>query len=492
MIDTMESTEGWEPIISAEPHIVNERYPHERALAYAFMVWPEESITAWKARVGGIPNPGSTLFRDERCRLFVQKIIELHKKGVKQLSNFVLKQNCTGEEIESFGGWKHIVGHYEFMLVGAGFHGQMDLLLDQYRVLEMQKLMQFASDSVADGNSLNDVIAMVGDKSRALLKVESGMLTPSATVCLDEMDKKTTEDAVGEGIPTSFREFSRFVGDYKRTYITLVGAPPGNGKTAFAMQEIQCALEHNFVVDAFLMESTFGQYTDRFLMRNYRIRGGKLKSKFFTKDELHGIHAGMEKLSAFENRLFLAPPENYSAAGIEAKIQERKASTGLPCDLIVVDHLDCMDIPRDKGESQFEAMKRTVLYLRSIAARENAAMLLCSQLSVDAIRNSVGAKEKFPTLDAFRGGTPTEAAKVVMILNKDKQAMLDGSEVVEQQMVICKANDGQTGFVRSLFLKPYAMHIEDCDRANRAQYEQWLDSLNYPLDTERTDVRNRK
>lgn len=489
--DVLEVEEGvWEPLVTNSPLLAQEKYPHERALCYWFMLNPAESVAAWKNHVSKIENPGKALLQSDKCRLLVGKIVSLYKQhGMERVSLMTLKEHCTPEEIESFGGWKHIVEHFEFMLIGSGFHDLMGTLLDHYRVREFQRLVDFAAESANDGKSLNDVIAMVGEKTRTLLKVDAGMMTPTVDICVNEIEKKIREDSTDESIPSTFRSFAGMVKEYQRGQIALVGAPPGNGKTAWAMQEIQCALEHGFTVDAFLMESTFSQFTDRYIMRNFAVKGGRLNRKSFTQDELRAIQDGMESLNRFENRLYLAPMANYTAGGIDAMLQERKAATGRGIDLIVIDHLDCMSIPREKGQSQFDAMKETVLQLRGIATRENAAMLLCAQLSVDAIRNSVGQKERLPTIDAFRGGTPTESAKVVVILNKDKQAMLDGTPYVEQQAVICKANDGETGFVRMLFLKPFAKHIEDTSPACRVQYKRWLDALEFPMDYQRKDVR---
>jgi replicative DNA helicase len=320
------------------------------------------------------------------------------------------------------------------------------------------------------------------------MRAETAMATPTADVCNDEIDRMITEEATGDDIPTSFRAFAEHVGEYKRGQITLVGAPPGFGKTAWAMQEIQSALTAGFVVDAFLMESSKAQFSERWVMRNGAVTGGKFKRKSYTQDDFKAISDCMAMLNKFENQFYMAPMENYTVAAIDALIQARKTNTGQPCDFIVIDHLDCLSVKREKGQGQYEAMKDAVLQLRGMAARENAAMLLMGQLNVDAVKNTVGQANKFPTLDAFRGGTPVEAAKVVVILNKDKQVMLDGSPVVEQQIVICKANDGNTGYIRSLFLKPFAMHIEDVGN-NRQHYAKWLNALKFDMNYQRKDMR---
>lgn len=466
-----------------------EVYPYDRAIAYHFMAWPQESIQVWRNCTAGITNPGAALIQSDRCRALISKIIQLiTKDGHKHFDLFLLRANSTDSEIEQMGDLSYICGHFDYYFNAPRFTETMRILIEKFRVRECLNLMHSTIENATDAQSLAKSIAMLEDHSRKLVKTEGEMLTPTPEVCVAEMDKKVTVEDTGDRIPTSFRRLARFVGDYRRTMITLVGAPPGNGKTAFAMQEIQCALEHGFCVDAFLFESTFSQFTDRYIARQFKINLNRFSHKSFTKDELLGIHNGMDAMMKFQNRLFLSEPVGMTPDEIDAKIQDRKQRTGKPCDLIVIDHLDAMNFPRNgKSETDYETRKRGILSLRNIAARENAAMLIVSQLSVDAVKNSIGKDSRLPTMDVFRGGTPTEAAKVVLVLNKNQQDMIK-SDVVEQQIVICKANDGRTGFVRSLFLNPFAMHIEDSPE-NRLRFAAELESMKFDIHRKRKDAR---
>src|SRR5690606_35860444 len=97
---------------------------------------------------------------------------------------------------------------------------------------------------------------------------------------------------------------------------------------------------------------------------------------------------------------------------------------------------------------------------------------------------------RFPGIGAFRGGVVTEYAKVVIILHKDEQEMLKANQpVVEQHIVICKANDGASGAIQSLFLKPFAMHIEDGDIKDRLRFREHLEALHFDINTPRKDMK---
>lgn len=462
---------------------------YERSVCGAMFIYPEAMISAWRAKVGSIPNPGNALFFFDRTRAFFKNALLLHKRGLN-IDPVTMARELPKSDFEAMGGLIYAIGHVDYCFSLEASVSHLDAMIREHRARHLQQLCQTAMETATDTESLNNAITLLNEQATKLLTIDTDLITPTEDICVDVIERLTMDKDSGHDIPTSFRSVADFVGDYKRGQITLIGAPPGNGKTAWAMQEIECALKHEFVVDAFLMESSFDQFSERFLMRNYAIRGGKFKTKFFTREEHESLQNGMEALTTYKHRFHMAPMENYTAADIDAVIQKRKAETGLPCDLIVIDHLATMSHPQERGMSQYEASKRTVHQLRSLAARENAAMLLMDQLSVEAIRNSFKGGSKLPTLAAFRGGTPVESAKVVMILHKDEQDMLrNDSPVVEQRVVICKANDGQTGYVRSLFLKPFAMHIEDTSHHQRQDHAKWLDALNYPLDTKRKDVK---
>ena len=462
---------------------------YERSVCGAMYVYPESMISVWRAKVGAIPNPGNALFFFDRTRAFFKNALMLHKRGLN-IDPVTMARELPRSDLEAMGGLAYAIGHVDFCFSLEASVNHLDAMIRAYKTRQFREICQIAAETSTSIEDLNSTIALLNEQATKLLTTNTELITPTEDLCVDVIERLTIEKDSSSDIPTSFRSVADFVGDYKRGQITLIGAPPGNGKTAYAMQEIECALKHSFIVDAFLMESSFDQFSERYLMRNYAIRGGKFKSKFFTVDDHRGIQEGMEALTHYKNRLHMAPMENYTVADVDAFIQKRKNETGLPCDMIVIDHLATMSHPQERGMSQYEASKRTVHQLRSLAARENAVLLLMDQLSVEAIRNSFNGGSKLPTIAAFRGGTPVESAKVVMILHKDEQDMLrNDSPVVEQRIVICKANDGQTGYVRSLFLKPFAMHVEDTSLQQRHEHAKWLDALHYPLDTRRKDVK---
>ena len=492
MIDTPEyADEVTEhlPLIVDDAVLVRDPNPDERALCSFFFCQPRQTLELWQSMTAsiGVDKPGQraadVLIQDERHRMFIRTVLEMIKAGYDEITFFDMVKNfATPERIEKMGGVPYLTRHSDFALVGGvNLRHHIEQLVDRYRLRKFQEIAENALYVAVDGKSLNGVIDDIAQRTKTLLKANTAVLTPTIDVCLDAMERLTMEEGDDGTIPSSFRHLAENVGNHRRTYMWLVGAPPGNGKTAFAMQEIQCALEHGFTVDAFLMESSFDQFMERYLMRNFAIRGGKFKSKFFTKDERAAIMTGAENLQKFEGRFHMAPPMSYNASQIDALIQERKQKTGTPCDLIVVDHLDKMAASRkDVGVASFDSTKENVQALSNIAARENAALLLLSQLSVSAIRDSFQKNSRIPTLGAFRGGTSTEYAKVCLILFKDEQEMLkNDSPVVEQEIVICKANDGNSGTIPSLFIKPLAMHIEDAASVERAKYQRHFEAVNW-------------
>ena len=491
-VQTMRELEpGMQLVVSSVDanQIMHDQAGYERSVCGAMLIYPEAMLDAWRAKVAKIQNPGTALFVYDRTRAFFRNAALLHTRKL-HIDPVTMARELSQEDFAEMGGLMYVLQHTDFCFSLEASVSHLSRMIEAYRARQLQGLCHAAMDAATDTESLNSTITLLNEQATKLLTSSAELITPDEETCIDVIERLTTDRDSGQDIPTAFREFSNFVGDYKRGQITLIGAPPGNGKTAWAMQEIDCALKHGFVVDAFLMESSFDQFSERFLQRNYAIRGSKFRSKFFTKDEHGAIQSGMETLAAYKSRFHMAPMANYSVAEIDALIQTRKQATGLPCDLIVVDYLSTMSHPQEKGMSTYEAAKRTVHQLRSLAARENAAMLLLDQLSVEAIRTSFKGGSRLPNISAFRGGTPVESAKVVVILHKDEQDMLKNEvPVVEQKIVICKANDGQTGYVRSLFLKPFIMHVEDTSPQVRAQHAKWLNALNYDLNTPRKDVR---
>lgn len=460
----------------------------ERSVCGAFFYHPAEMIEQWRILTAGIHEPGKAVITRERHRAFIRRILAMIKAGLP-IDPISFHKHSTLEERDACGGMGYVCEHgrYYFSLQSSRHH--LSLLVDDYRRRALIEVTEKVAGKVAVGADVNAAIAELAEKTKSLLRSNNTMQSMDYNTVADIMESLIKPEAVTT-VPSFFRAVAETAGDYQRGQISLIGGPSGTGKTAHAMQEIEHFLGKGLVVDAFLMESSQEQFVSRALSRRRLIHGRRIINRSFTQDDTRAMFSEIEELAKFENQLYMAPRALYSALDIAAMVQERKQRTGQPCDAIVVDYLGRMKACNPKhSATEYDAIHENVAHLWNLAAQENAALILYSQLTMEAVRHSFHGSSKVPSIGAFKGGAPTEAAKMALILYKDEQDMLAGPQVVEQKLVICKANDGGTGVVHSLFLKPYAMHIEDTCDHDRTPYAAHLRSLGFELHQLRKDGR---
>lgn len=441
------------------------RLAMEITVCSGFVGQPEEFSRIWRNYTQSIPHPERTLFKHSEHAEFVAWILPKIQNNDPMNAITLVQMATESQMISKLGGIHQILSYGKsFSQIGIEVaKQQLERLIDLWKRTEFETHVKFALESASKGNNLSNVIIDLLQSSKGLINVESKLFSTSEAIVEQAFKQITDPTETSHFIKSKFSTMGSMYGHYQRGQIFMIGAPTGNGKTAFVMMEIDYALENGLTVDAFLMESSFRQYMMRHIAQKQNIPISKFMNRILNKTEMERAIEEKNRMMQYENQIHFAPDNSLSALDIDALIQERKAKTGKKCDIIFVDHLNTMrPMTKGTGATDYQHYVDTMQELKDIASRENAALVLAAQLNTQTVRDNFDGPHKLPTLDSFRGGAPTEAAKVCVILHKNKQDMLDRDRpVVEQRMVVVKANDGETGVVDSLFVRPIAMHLED-------------------------------
>ncbi len=469
---------------------LNDPDVEERSVCGAFWFFPEEMIQAWKIRVQGIDKPGEKIFTREKHRHFILKAIEINRKGL-QVDPITMVKNTKPADVNRMGGMQYCMNHANYFFSIKSSTSHLDMLIDNYRRRALDTMTTEVIEQVKAGGDVNQGIADLTNGAKGLLRGNSTMQSMDPDSMVDTLEQIIgTAEADTSYIPCSFRNLARVMGDHPRGEIRAIGAPSGNGKTALVLTEILFALEHGFVADIFLLESSRQQLVERTAMQKFFADGRNFRSRKTTPSDREALHNAAEYLTKFNGRLHMAPRGLFSAMDIRAMIQERKQRTGQPCDLIVVDHLQRLKACNSKhSPTDFAAVHENVEQLWALAAEENAALLLLCQLSLDEIRHSFKKDNKFPTMGAFKGGAIHEAAKSALILYMTEEESHSGKPVMHENICIVKANDSGKGRVQALLIGPHALHVEDTCQHDRLQYQRQLAALGFPLERRRKDDR---
>ena len=269
---------------------------------------------------------------------------------------------------------------------------------------------------------------------------------------------QTDKDAA-RGTPTGFAGVDKLLIGMGSSDLVLVGARPGMGKTAFALNvATNVALQTGKKVCIFSLEMGAEQLASRMiaseaLVDSYRLRSGQIDS-----DEWKKIADATMRLSATD--ILIDDTSGITVTAMKAKLR-RVENLGL----VVIDYLGLMESEQhyDSRALEVSVISRG---LKLMAKELRVPILCCAQLS----RGPESRTDKRPQLSDLRdSGAIEQDADVVMFLYREEYYNTsrdpDQKDGNIAEVIVQKNRHGSTGNVKMAWLPAYTkFRTIDTDR----------------------------
>lgn len=219
---------------------------------------------------------------------------------------------------------------------------------------------------------------------------------------LDELDRGRTapEDAAPEGVlPTGYASQAQdgdldalLNGGFRPGDLVVVGGMPSMGKSAFALGCGANAAQDGARALYFSVEPRLAEWTRRLAAFYTGIPLDLLLDPRRLRQDQFDVLAEWEATA----RERLSFPLHYQpGADVRVVVQRaRQEAMGGGLDLLVVDHLQLMEHPRERGELKSSAIGRTTHALKNLAGELKCVVVLLSQLTREAVRVDGKAKPR--------------------------------------------------------------------------------------------------
>ena len=266
---------------------------------------------------------------------------------------------------------------------------------------------------------------------------------------LENLHRLQTDKDAANGTPTGFSGVDKLLVGMGDSDLILVGARPGMGKTAFALNvATNVALSSGKKVCLFSLEMSAEQLASRMiaseaLVDSYSLRSGQLQPEDWKK-----IADASMRLSATD--ILIDDTSGITVTAMKAKLR-RVENLGL----VVVDYLGLMESEQhyDNRALEVSVISRG---LKLMAKELRVPILCCAQLS----RGPEGRTDKRPQLSDLRdSGAIEQDADVVMFLYRDEYYNTsrdpDQKEGNIAEVIIQKNRHGSTGNVKMGWLGTY-------------------------------------
>lgn len=267
-----------------------------------------------------------------------------------------------------------------------------------------------------------------------------------ATVQQQIKERKINPD-VNIGTPTGFPALDSVIVGLSGSDLILVGARPGMGKTAFAMNiATQAAEKLGKTVCVFSLEMSGEQLALRMLSSEAQVDGYKMRTGRIDDPEWKSIAYAASKLAELD--ILIDDTPGASVANIIAKMRRVK-NPGL----IVIDYLQLMQgDERRRSDNRVQEVGDISRGLKLLAKKLNIPVIACAQLS----RGPESRTDKRPMLSDLRdSGAIEQDADIVLFLYRDEYYKDKENTRSLAEVIVAKNRHGSLDKVKLGFIGQY-------------------------------------
>lgn len=307
-------------------------------------------------------------------------------------------------------------------------------------VLPFSECIDYAEEQIADliKNRRTSSFSSLDDVSNELLKKVK-----------DKMNKMEENDVVG--LKTGFTQLDKYTQGFQPEQLIILAARPGGGKSAFALNIAKNVADRNphAHIAVFSLEMAVEMVTSRILANAATINSRDIKSGNMTKQELAKLESQIEAMKNLN--IHFSDESLVNISDIRTMCRKLYQKHGLS--LVVIDYLQLIDTPKERGKQQRSRQEEVANISRGLKllARElKCPVLALSQLSRNAEKRE-RKDTKITMADLRESGAIEQDADIILILNKQD----DGSDVIT--LNIAKNREGESDVdVQLLFEKQYS------------------------------------
>ena len=360
--------------------------------------------------------------------------------------------------LEKVGGIPYINEIADFVVSSANFEYHLNIVTEQ----ALLRHLILASNGIIEScyTSAKPVKTIVDEAEQAIfaiaeLPTHQGFVKfdQISTEVLGTIDKIASTKVPVVGISTGFHNLDRLTGGFRPGQFIIIAARPAMGKTSLALNiASHVAVNLNKKVAIFTMEMA----ADEVIMRMFSSASevnmeSMLKGYGMNEEKLIRIMQASEVLSS--KQIYIDESGTNTPLDIRAKTRRLAAETG-GLDLILIDYLQLMTIPREKDNRQQE-ISEISRALKILAKDMKIPVVALSQLN----RAAETREDKRPKLaDLRESGAIEQDADLVMFIYRDEYYFPEKTEKPGiAEIIVSKNRHGSTGNVDLGFDKEFTL-----------------------------------
>lgn len=354
-----------------------------------------------------------------------------------------------GQDILLIGGIKFLSDLYNSITNIDNFKTYEKYILDNFKIRKVKELTNDLRNihSSKDIDKLNEMI------SEANVVLEQGEQKDFDLIdVLTEIEYEANEERADiSGVPTGFSHLDIVLDGLKEEELTILGARPSVGKTAFSLALTQNILSRGHFVNFFSLEMSAKSLLYRMICSIGEINSMKMKNprKRFNQEDWTTYRRVQTIIEKWKESLAIFDQSKTTVQDIRSKAKQRLRKFPDKRQVIIIDYLTLVQ-GNGRRERHLEIGEIT-RNLKRLARDLNVSIVLLSQLS----RAVEQRKDKRPILSDLRdsGEIEQDADKILFLHRDDYYDRDKENNIVE--VVVAKNRNGSLGTVELEFDKQY-------------------------------------
>lgn len=251
------------------------------------------------------------------------------------------------------------------------------------------------------------------------------------------------------GMTSGFQSLDDVIVGMGKGDLVLVGARPGMGKTAFAMNIATSAAERTKkTVCVFSLEMSAEQLVNRMIASEGQVDSHKLRAGTLEDSDWTAVAYAANRLS--ELSILIDDTPGISVAMIKSKLRRVK-NIGM----VVIDYLQLMQT--GGRENRVQEVGEISRGLKLLAKELCVPVVCCAQLS----RSPESRPDKRPMLSDLRdSGAIEQDADIVMFLYRDEYYKDESPDKSVAEVIVAKNRHGSLANVKLGWLAAYTRFVE--------------------------------
>ena len=391
-------------------------------------------------------------------KLIFRTIGELFNESVEIDILTVNDRLIRNNLIEKVGGTPYLNELADFVVSSANFEYHLNIVIEK----ALLRHLILACNGIIENcySSAKPVKTVVDEAEQAIFEIAE-LPSHQGFIKLDQISHEVldTIDAIAStkipvvGVPSGFSDLDKLTGGFRPGQFIIIAARPAMGKTSLALNiATHAAVDLGRKVAIFTMEMAADEVVMRMFSSAAEVNmDSMMKGYGMNEEKLIRIMQASDVLST--KHIYIDESGTNTPLDIRAKTRRLAAEVG-GLDLILIDYLQLMTLPRDRENRQQE-ISEISRALKILAKDMKIPVVALSQLN----RMLENREDKRPRLaDLRESGAIEQDADLVMFIYRDDYYYQEKSEKPGvAEIIIGKNRHGSTGSVDLGFVKEFTM-----------------------------------